>query len=101
LVVTLLLFKKSVTEGVSTPLVVNSELVILPALAPDTPFIRIANKSVSGFTGVPGVVPFVLYQLLTLRLNLSPAITFNTIEGPTFWLPVAPLTLATFALGLV
>jgi hypothetical protein len=57
-----------------------------------------ANKSAKGLTGVPGVTPFFLYQLFTVKLNLSPAITFKVMAGPIFCEPAAALTFATFAL---
>jgi len=44
-------------------------------------------------------MPLVLHQILTRKLNLSPAITFKTMEGPIFW--SLPLTSATSSLGEV
>src|SRR5690606_36198017 len=83
------LLKKLVAPGVSTALFSNSVVPTFPPLAPLTPFINAAIKSGNGFSGAAGVTPFVLYQLLTFKLNLSPAITFKVMDGPTFWLPAA------------
>ena len=57
------------------------------------------TKSIAMLLGDCGVAPFFLYQLLTLILNLSPAITFIIIEGSILFPP--PFTLATLLFGLV
>uniref|UniRef100_UPI003D330D31 hypothetical protein n=2 Tax=unclassified Paraflavitalea TaxID=2798305 RepID=UPI003D330D31 len=56
------------------------------------------TKSLKALVGVCGLAPPVLYQLLTLTLNLSPAITFKMMAGPNL-LPL-PLVLAAYVLGL-
>ena len=58
-----------------------------------------AIRSFSRLAGGGELVASPWYQLLTRRLNLSPAITFSVIDGPIFC-PL-PMTRATLSLGIV
>ena len=58
------MFRKAVAFGVSAPLLESSVAVTFPEAAAIL-LVKAANKSFKGLTGLAGVVPLSLYQLLT------------------------------------
>ncbi len=90
-------FRNAVAAVVGNPLVVRSAPVTFP---PDTPPIPAASAAANSATGLATCVGelALFHQLFTVRLNLSPDITFKIIAGPIFCKPAAAPTFATMAL---